>query len=681
MAIYEYDHYGPPNKYGPRQDVDYDVGTFVANSSDYDEIVLTWSEPGGTWTQFRLLKSLTGYPAYENDGEILIDVAYSSGAAYRDGTVIPGRFVYYAIFVNTGSFWVRAAITSALVAADKGSAMWLWDHLPVYHKHTSSTISDLYSAPENTTLKKYLGVIGWGFDYQRTMMQMLASSYDPRITHATNVERLAEQLGLREEPYMTGRLAQFRVANASHVMRERGTIEGIRNAIKMETGWDADIHIGENLMLDDDQAEVYHPHYPDWVEGLAYHEHERVKSGVYWYEASQPGGAVGVAQKPPTDGSSNAWWNRAQNWQGPDFLNPATGGQYSWESWIAGPGTSMNDGLVLGIGVPSPVIINYYANNAYFAANTSGSTNHIFVRSVSRLSGQSTMDVQQPVKDGVPVPYAWEQWSPTKDYLPGDLVLFNGMPWKAKKAVTGGDNPGPTSTNEWQPIGKDARTCLILSGYTHQDFTVSGPTALVFPFVEWYDENGVYIDFVQGRTDEAGQTAFDSFTVPGNQGEIAPPYSIDMDGRDCEWPTTKHWSTKVGAWVRDGYKNGVARPVDPNVRNVVLVDAIAADLKVGVTFVTEAIGTKKQGLVFRYSNDSNYFKVVRDRVMKKVAGSWITNAKYNTPFTTPFGDGDRALVTCNGSALTIMRDDVVIWTNTDTFNASATSYGLIIEDL
>jgi hypothetical protein len=121
MTIYGRDYYGqdPNNAYvyygltfpgqaQPSSTVttavkpQYNVDPFVANSVDYNHILLNWTQPAvAGWSDFRLLSNRYGFPVDENDGVLLLDAGGSTwpGSSYLDSNVIPGTYHHYGIYL------------------------------------------------------------------------------------------------------------------------------------------------------------------------------------------------------------------------------------------------------------------------------------------------------------------------------------------------------------------------------------------------------------------------------------------------------------------------------------------------------------------------------------------------------------------------------------------------------
>lgn len=510
MAIYGVDLYGL-STYGLASTVQFDASPFVAASVDYDKVLITWTNPAGSWTELRLIKNLQGYPVHENDGQILLDTSGPT-RGFTDFSVNPGRFQYYGIYVLSGGSWIRAGVTSCLVTQNWGSAGWLLEHLPRFYTYNTPTDS----ATENTQFTSFIKVFGWALDYLRTSYDVLQYLNDPARTHLSNVITLARQLGINVDSDTSGHLLRQQVANAAHLDRRHGTLAGLASSIALVTGWGADVQISGNMLLDDDQSSFLNPLFPGWDPSMNYAAGEQVTYNGYLYQANT-GGAYGTA--PSGTGTSNASWLIVQDITTSAYLaNSKTGNLSTWQALSYTPSVgSAQIGIYLGTGVQSATdgSVNYANALAVINNSTPALTADVGLRSVSGLAGQpsTSMDPLQPIGDGIPLPVVYNTWAPTVTYDTGALVMWNGRPWQALRESTGTQPPDAwrTPTPEWTAIGADTRIRYMLSGYTHVPITASGATtAPVIPFVEWYDYQGNLIAHVDSRA--VGHMASDSFT-------------------------------------------------------------------------------------------------------------------------------------------------------------------------
>lgn len=419
MSVFGVDFYGL-SLYGTDQVVDYNVDPFTAVSWNYDQIKISWQTPIGSWDLFRLVKNRRGYPVTESDGDILLETSGPPGTNdFYDIQPVPGRFHYYAIYLRTQTdpeeIWTRASVTSCLANEDWGSAEWMWERLPEYYRYSSNgelttdQVGDSY-------LWQFVQVMGWGLDILKTQSDIAKHMNDPMRVHVSDLEEMGAELGIPFDPEIQGATMRQRVANGAHVDREKGTVAGWRNLINIMTGWDADVTIGKNLLLDDDQSSFVHPQFPDWSPYINYTAGEIVQFGRVWYRANSGGS---YQDQPP-----GTTWTALSDEDDDTLLNPLTGGMSTWE------GLSFTQGVEspsisnrLGIGMVSPTDPNVKNANMIFVRNSANQTVSAGLRSIARPLVQAatltaaitatdtsvTLSAPETVFTAFPF-YAWLDW-------------------------------------------------------------------------------------------------------------------------------------------------------------------------------------------------------------------------------------------------------------------------------
>lgn len=673
MATYQITEYGT-DVYGSRPLVELDASPVLATPTSSGIMTITWAIPGGTWTQISVVKSASGYPVTRDDGELLYDSTYPGGSV-TDTKVAAGHWYYYAVFVLVGTDWLLAGQASGLSVGDRGSAAWLEDLVPAHLKFTGDELSSLTSSEPNTSLMKFLSVFAWGMDNLRSYGDRLLELNDPTKTHESNIEQLAKQLGVRVERTMPASLQRLAVENATYLHQRAGTVQGLRDLINVSTGLDADIRIGPNMLLSDDQAEFAHPAPPAWDAGLRYHQFEKVIYSNHVYECRITGTA-GDAQKPNGAPATNTWWtHHSVFWNDWDARNTETNGQYSWMAVRLSDSNMVNlNYLGLSQGVPAVGDLTNTSNTALAIWNRDVTTQSFDLRSVSRLIGNEAINFVEPmqnVKDAVPLPKVHKTWDSATTFLPGDLVRYNGLVFQALYKVIGGTAPGEENTlhppTAWRNVGVDERYGITLSLYAHQSFESGDPTCAVWPHVGFFDENGTYFTTLYASGTDT--LAIDTFGFPGKT--YPSTTDPDVNGRTMERFPAYVWTVNTGAWVRDPYLGGVARPVDPTVKSIATV-AGTANMQVGMTPRTDTATGHFRCIMFRYSDANNYWQARRTGLYKTVAGVTSLVGTYSQAAE----NNDRLVVQFNGSAIKVFRNGPQVLSVTDSFNSSAIRHGM-----
>lgn len=320
MATYDVDFYGL-SKYGPNQYtppagttdesftpflVEYNVLPFVAVPVDYDRIRLTWQVPQASYDRAVLVRNRFGFPVSQTDGEVLFDSVYAP-TSFEDTNVQGGKYYFYSLFVRAnGTDWVRAGVTSTLMISFERFGQQMYDLLPTYIKYGNRDLT--YAGEDNMPLLRFMWVFGWGLDHLMTQYDYFRRLHRVDDLSVPHLQELSDELGIDLEESVNLRLARQRVKNQALISREKGTKGGLRNLINAATGWDADVTVGNNLLLDNDQASFVHPVYPDWSPIINYPAGERVRFNHFSYEASLVNGAYGEAQAPSGTNTNNAYW-------------------------------------------------------------------------------------------------------------------------------------------------------------------------------------------------------------------------------------------------------------------------------------------------------------------------------------------------------------------------------------
>jgi hypothetical protein len=277
--------YGPPRVYGTQLWSQYSIN-FTAAPQNYTNVLLTWDEPVATnITGYRLLSNRYGFPVDQNDGNILLNTSSYFGSQYVDQNIIPGRMIYYAIYLYAGSSWIRGGFTACLVPYDYQSGAYLFGNLPAYFQQLQD--SDLtLGTGSNVVLQAFLNVIGWGFDYLQTQYNFIYENLNaPQYMPLSDLYNLSEELGLTFLPEVPGSQMRVAVENWTEVCKERGTPLGITDHIELLTDYGVDLRTSSNIMLEMDQSNFLDPVQQAWSPYTAYKLGEMVTYGQYIYHA------------------------------------------------------------------------------------------------------------------------------------------------------------------------------------------------------------------------------------------------------------------------------------------------------------------------------------------------------------------------------------------------------------
>lgn len=390
MAIYGLTKYGD-DVYGLSLPPAYLSTPFTATPVNYGAIRVNWKQPSGIIFRYRLLTNRFGYPVNENDGNIVFDSLTYPASTYYDTGIIPGTYHYYAMYVlvDVGdNIWVRSGLAATLMPKNFGSSKWLFDHTPEYFRtrpEDGSALTD--DAQGNTALEAFYNVVGWGYDYIRTQYATLANHLnDPKIIPLNDLWNMAAEVGLTFSAETPAYVVRKAVGNWAHISQERGTLHGLAGELALRTGWPADVQIGQNMILEDDQAQFLDPIFIEYSPNQTYRVNECVHHHFCWFRCLIDE-IIGI--EPPAFGTSNTWWHfiSDEDDQFHTLQNVTTNNPSTWEPLdsSATNGVPPPASLTQGIGVADPVNpTTNAATNSLRIYNLAGTAKTLWCRSVSR---------------------------------------------------------------------------------------------------------------------------------------------------------------------------------------------------------------------------------------------------------------------------------------------------------
>ena len=445
----------------------YQCAPMSATSIDYGTVSVTWTKPTATFiARWRLISNRYGYPVDENDGNVVIDDITYPGSSYRDQTIIPGTYQYYGFYVLADvetNLWVRSGFAACLTPVNYNSSAMLLGLMPEYFRTESDGGALTDDVGGDSQLVEFLNVLGWMWDYIKTQYDVLLNHLnDPMFIPLDDLWNMASEVGLTFSPDVPAYTVRLAVANQAHVSQNRGTIEGIVQEINIRTGWGADVQVGPNMLLVNDQAQflnpifeaysptqVYRtpvncPGHPErscvwWQLGGVWGGFTNYFPGTgYWYQCATDS-ISGIA--PPSDGSSNSNWTCIGGPNGPtdDFIgtlaNPVTNSTGTWEALDSSATNSIPapQTLTQGLGVLTPgytVAETNWAWNSLRLYNKGGSAHSFMIRSVARRT-QDLLNIPDPgFEAGYTLGYVYGQNFNGYNNYYGDYGAYGyGIPW------------------------------------------------------------------------------------------------------------------------------------------------------------------------------------------------------------------------------------------------------------
>lgn len=691
-----------------------------------------------------MIRNPYGFCSNVDDGDLLrdVDISQSAVSSYDDLDVVGGKFYYYTVFLggarpawNAGltyqlgdivnqsgtlyialrtttnetpgvvttawqtsassspTTWIRAGDIAVLTVKDFGYRDRIFDLTPRTYKELNTR--ELSEAARNSMLYKFLGIFGFHLDMLRTEYETILNANDPKTVQYKYLVELSRQVGLTFEPAISPRLSRLRAQYATTIYREKGKPLGLENLVNVMTGWDATVAIGNNLMLNGDQSSFMNPLYEQWNQTVNYPTGTRVYYNGYVYQTNA-GGAYGLAQAPTGGNSNNTWWNvisySALVGVSNPLYNSTTGNISTWEASRSDTGALVSANTTI-LGGLHPVVQTDFSANQLKIANSSGTTGDIYLRSISRATGETLPNKLQVVGDGIPVEHVY-QWDQTKVYAIGDVVAYSGIRYECKVihpvAAPTGSYKANTEWKVYEAKGQNSFTDTYLSSAYFNMQETAGTGVVVQGFVEWYDQWGQRMNGPTFPT----STMFgrvDTFNYPciGTSSSFTPPYDlnnqIDPPIEPGVWGTNASalWTVSPsGSWKK---LQGVAYPATPSGVRLATMTAPTADMSVYATMRTLPASSQAQGIVFRYTNTSNYWRATRTALQKINAGVVTTVITYATAIV----DGERLFVNCSGTTITVAKylpysstagiQTSVLATTADSFNSTATGAGMYTE--
>ena len=320
MAVYGITLYGTET-YGYFVPPIYRVDPFTATPTSYTQITISWAKPAGTIAGFRLIRNMYGTPVDQDDGQILLDITSGfPGNNYVDNNVVPGAYHYYGFYVLINAEtdeWVRSGLTGCLMINSYGTSETMQSLIPSFYINSINAENELVVDPTgNTFLSKFMDVIGWGFDYLRTQYDTYQSVNDPWKVPLSDLYNMAGQFNIDINPDIHPYTLRKAIFYNATVNQLRGTPEGIATELSALTGWNADITIGPNMMLSNDQSYFADPFFNAWSANITYNVGEYVLYGNYWYICIS---TANYGNAPSGTSSNNTWWDSSTQHSEPNF--------------------------------------------------------------------------------------------------------------------------------------------------------------------------------------------------------------------------------------------------------------------------------------------------------------------------------------------------------------------------
>lgn len=726
--------------YGYSQPKSLSVEPFIATQTDYGRITLSWASPNDTsWNKLRLVRSTDGYPSTPSDGTVLLEARTDSiRTSYDDAALTQGVIYYYSVFMSqdaavydagttyiqsavvfyNGTYWFSlqasnlnhtpaigsvwwapttyfptwypAGSVASLTVKNHGYSTRLYDRTPQPYKIVKS---DLFSNTiiDNPALARYLSLFGYQLDYMKTEYDQLLSMNDVDLVSADNLEWLGRQFGVNTDYISSPRLRRNRIKNASVNYRLKGTWNGIHNEIAAITGWDSELEIGPNMLLNSDQSAFAHPVYDLWNADTNYFVNQFVSYNGFNYKNIVA--SKGAAQAPTGTNSSNTWWQvQVNSLDTTTLLNPSTKGFSTWGRYLNSGITST---LGVAVGTPHPTIASTNTwNSLHFAVTNSpvsgltgvqsiatlstptwtNATNYVtnnyvlyntFYYKALRASGPAssigfvtpgTNDLYwelqasnvgvgrgQFVRDGIPLPRQIT-WDTVLPFTEGTIVQHNGILYYALQDSTGQAPTGRYASNAFWQYLSPAEQAFTSSHYTTR--ATSATNVQARSHILWYDDDGNTLFTATAPTNATMFARFDTdyANLDGNTDNTT----------NLAWTVTPaaatYWESTFGQ-ARVNPEAFAALVTKPKFTYMLVNDG-RSNGTIGYTFGVdyEDKTNYNNGVVFRSTSGTNKWMCSRSNLVLFLGGLETVQASW-----TRLGDYERITITLNGSSIIVKK--------------------------
>lgn len=205
-------------------------------------------------TMMRLVRSEIGPPAWEEDGDVLVDAPIGNLLRYTDMGLRAATFYYYTIFIfdATVQTWLRAGSTGTVTPDDSfDMGTRLYQLVPQFYHALDDNQQEFGPGP----LQRFLALLGFELSVLRTEIESLAWVWDMKRGSAQAIPYALGQFLLEPEPEL-GYANQRQLLRAAVVLYAlKGSSICVRTLCSTVTGWATSVGSGINLLVDNLDAQ------------------------------------------------------------------------------------------------------------------------------------------------------------------------------------------------------------------------------------------------------------------------------------------------------------------------------------------------------------------------------------------------------------------------------------------
>jgi hypothetical protein len=242
------------------------------NVIDFSKVLISWQQPTGNFSKFRLVRNQAGFPETAEDGFIIFEQSSTDGSSiegqvsqisFIDGEenpaqtpLVSGSQVYYRVFLFTSNkIWVIAGSIADLVPFNTGATERALNVLP--RVLTTDELSPLGVVNPNSELYQFLDAFAFTYEQMSTELTLLRPSHNRDKSLYATIPAESLNLGLTVEPNLPV-VNQHRLAReAIYLYSNRGTKIGLEGYAEGLTGYVPVATVSPNLLLSVQDSTFY----------------------------------------------------------------------------------------------------------------------------------------------------------------------------------------------------------------------------------------------------------------------------------------------------------------------------------------------------------------------------------------------------------------------------------------
>jgi len=269
-------------RYGDTPKLAYSVEPVSIEVINFNEVYVSWYNPIGEFSRFRIVRNQNGFPETAEDGVIAYEITSTDGSNLAgtlsktillDGEenasnenyipITPGHNIYYRVFLyNSQGLWVKAGEVYDVVPVDTDVTARLINLLP--RTLVSDVLSPFGVVNQKTDAKEdktqiYQFLDGMAFTYEQLLTQISLLRPFHNIDPANYLTIPAEFFSVGMEPESNLPIINQRrlIREAIRLYSKKGTALGIKNYSQALTGFLTNVIVSPNLLLSVQDSTFY----------------------------------------------------------------------------------------------------------------------------------------------------------------------------------------------------------------------------------------------------------------------------------------------------------------------------------------------------------------------------------------------------------------------------------------